>query len=418
MVAWLTRAFGTAHLQLAEEVVQDALVKALQQWPHTGVPDNPSAWLMRVARNGAIDVLRRGAAFRDRAHAIEAELARVPVPPAPDGAVTDDELRLIFMCCHPSLPAETRVALSLQLACGFNAREIARALLSAEPAVAQRLVRAKRSLRASAIALDMPADRDLPSRLASVLEVIYLMFNEGYASGGEDLTRADLCGEALRLGRALAANPLTATPATHALVALIAFQSSRLAARVDDAGNLVRLEDQDRARWDGRLVALGFHHFAAAATGDAMSVYHPQAAIAALHAGAPSAEATPWPAILARYDELMALTSSSIVALNRAVAVARVHGADDALAALATVEAAPELARYHLFWSVKAQLLEEAGDGEEARACYARALECPCSEPERRFIRAALRAAESATRGATESRSPRRPRRPAPASRP
>lgn len=386
MVAWLTRAFGTAHLPLAEEVVQDALVKALQQWPHTGVPDNPSAWLMRVARNGAIDVLRRGTAFRERARDVEAELARGPAPVTQDGAVTDDELRLIFMCCHPSLAAETRAALSLQLACGFNAREIARALLVAEPAVAQRLVRAKRALRASPITLAMPADRDLPARLASVLEVIYLMFNEGYASGGESLTRADLCGEALRLGRALAANPLTATPATHALVALIAFQSSRLAARVDEDGNLVRLEDQDRSRWDQRLVALGFHHFAAAATGDEMSAYHPQAAIAALHAGAASAAVTPWPAILARYDELMTVAPSSIVALNRAVAVARVHGAGAALAALATVEAAPELARYHLFWSVKGQLLDEAGDWTGARACYARALECPCSAPERRFI--------------------------------
>lgn len=389
MVAWLTRAFGPAHVQLAEEVVQDALVKALQQWPHTGVPDNPSAWLMRVARNGAIDVLRRHKAFRERARDVEASLARPPGSRPLDGAagaVGDDELRMIFMCCHPSLTPETRVALSLQLACGFNAREIGRALLTAEPAIAQRLVRAKRTLRDSGVSLDMPDKHDLQARLASVLEVIYLMFNEGYASAGADLIREDLCREALRLGRALAANPLTATPATHALVALIALQSSRLAARLDDAGNLVRLEEQDRSRWDQRLVALGFHHFAAASTGDAMSPYHPQAAIAALHAGAESAADTPWPAILARYDELMALAPSSVVALNRAIAVARVHGAPAALDALAPLEDAPELHRYHLYWSTRAQLLEEAGDVTRARDCYARAHSCPCSEAERRFL--------------------------------
>ena len=388
MVAWLTRAFGPAHLELAEEVVQDALVKALQQWPHTGVPDSPEAWLLRVARNGALDVLRRRASFRGRAAAIEAEIARAPGPMAgPPGAVTDDELRMVFMCCHPSLAPDARVALSLQVVGGFSAREIARALLSREPAVAQRIVRAKRALRAAGVRLEMPPDAELAARLESVLEVIYLMFNEGYAShAGEDLVRADVCREALRLGRALAASPRTATPAAHALVALMAFQAARLDTRVTERGDLVRLDDQDRSKWDARLIALGYHHLAAGAEGPRMTAYHAQAAIAALHASAPSAAATPWREILARYDELMAVAPSSIVTLNRAVAVSKVGGAAAGLAAIAPVEHAPELARYYLLWSVKGQLLEEAGDLEGARACYERALALPCSEPERRFL--------------------------------
>lgn len=388
MVAWLTRAFGAAHLELAEEVVQDALVKALQQWPHSGVPDNPAGWLMRVARNGAVDVLRRHAAFATRAPAIEAELSRgIDAPPGGGGAITDDELRLVFMCCHASLAPEARVALSLQVVGGFSAREISRALLSPEAAVAQRIVRAKRALRAADVALEMPPDADLPARLDSVLEVIYLMFNEGYAAhAGDDLIRVDLCREALRLGRALAAAPRTATPAAHALVALMAFQAARLDARVDAGGDLVRLEDQDRSMWDARLIALGYHHLGESAAGPRMTAYHAQAAIAALHASAPSAALTPWGEILERYDELMAIAPSSIVALNRAVALSKVEGAAAGLAAVAAIEHAPELAQYYLLWSVKGQLLEQAGDHAGARACYARAASLPCSEPERRFL--------------------------------
>lgn len=388
MVAWLTRVFGPAHLELAEEVVQDALVKALQQWPHTGVPENPSAWLMRVARNGAVDALRRHASFRDRLPAVEAELSRdVPPDTSSDHAIGDDELRLIFMCCHPSLAPDARVALSLKVACGFSVREIAAAFLTPEPTIAQRLVRAKRALRAGGIALDLPRGDGLAPRLDAVLEVVYLLFNEGYkAEGGDDLIRVDLCREALRLGRALAGAPATATPAAHALVALMAFQAARLDARVDAAGELVLLEDQDRAAWDPRLIALGFAHFEKSAEGPVMTAYHAQAAIAALHAGAASPEETDWRAILAGYDDLMAIAPSPVVALNRAVALSKVEGPEAALDALARIEDAPELAAYHLLWSVKARLLDAAGRVGEARDCYARALTLPCSEPERRFL--------------------------------
>ncbi len=397
MVALLTRVFGPAHLGLAEEVVQDALVKALQQWPLAGVPDNPPAWLMRVARNGALDVLRRHAAFRDRAADVEAELRRhedASRAHDPLGmGIGDDELRMVFMCCHPSIPRDARVALSLKIAGGFSVREIARAFLAPEAAIAQRLVRAKRALRVEGVSLDLPSGAALAERLEAVLEVIYLMFNEGYgAEGGDDLIRADLCREALRLGRALAASPLTATPAAHALVALMAFQAARFDARVDADGEMVLLEEQDRARWDARLIALGFRHLAMSAEGPHMSAYHAQAAIAALHAQTASAAETPWASILARYDDLMDVARSPVVALNRAVALAKVDGAVAGLDAIGDIARAPELAGYHLLWSVKGQLFAEAGQLGEARDAYEKALALPCSEPERRFLRRRLAA--------------------------
>src|SRR6185436_20600762 len=222
MVAWLTRAFGPAHLELAEEVVQDALVKALQQWPFSGVPDNPDGWLFRVARNGALDVLRRDAAFRGRAEAIAAEIVRTADAAEPGGVLRDDELRLMFLCCHPALARDARVALSLKIVGGFGVGEIARALVASEAAVAQRLVRAKRQLRESGVSLDFPGGVELAARLESVLEVIYLLFNEGYgAYAGDDLVRLELCGEGLRLARLVAGSPATATPAAHALAALL-----------------------------------------------------------------------------------------------------------------------------------------------------------------------------------------------------
>jgi RNA polymerase sigma-70 factor (ECF subfamily) len=251
MVAHLTRAFGPEHLELAEEVVQDALVKALQQWPFHGVPENPGGWLLRVARNGALDRLRRHAVLREK----EAEICRTLDPghesdePAFEQKLRDDELRMIFLCCHPVLGREARVVLSLKVASGFSVREIARAFLAEEATIAQRLVRAKRQLRDSRVSLEVPRGAELGTRLESVLEVIYLLFNEGYAAhAGENLVRFDLCEEARRLGRLVAAFPATRAPRVDALVALMAFQAARLPARVDAAGEMVLLEDQDRAR--------------------------------------------------------------------------------------------------------------------------------------------------------------------------
>ena len=394
MVARLTRLFGPAHVDLAEEVVQDALVKALQQWPFSGIPDNPGGWLCRVARNGALDALRRHASFRDKAAEIARELSASY--DAPDDPPGDDELRMMFMCCHPSLPRDARVALSLKTVGGFSVPEIARAFLTAESAIAQRLVRAKRQIRETGLDLELPGQRapasneaedGFAARLESVLEVIYLLFNEGYAAGsGEDLVRLDLCGEALRLGRLVADSPATTAPAAHALVALMAFQAARLPARVDASGELVLLEDQDRSLWDARLTALGFHHFGESAEGPVKTPYHVQAAIAAVHAGTAEAAHTPWDRILALYDELLAMTSSPVVALNRAVALSKVSGPVAALAAIAPLDAEPALSGYYLLPAVKGRLLMEAGDPAGAAAAYRAALERPCAEPERRFL--------------------------------
>jgi RNA polymerase sigma factor (sigma-70 family) len=392
MVAWLTRAFGPAHLELAEEVVQDALVKALQQWPFSGVPENPAGWLFRVARNGALDALRRDAALRGRADAIAAEIVRTAdaAAAAPADLLRDDELRLMFLCCHPALAREASVALSLKTVGGFSVAEIARGLAASEPAVAQRLVRAKRQLRESSVSLDLPGGADLAGRLESVLEVIYLLFNEGYSAyAGDDLVRLDLCGESLRLARLVAGAPATATPAAHALVALIAFQAARLPARVDDRGEMVLLEDQDRALWDARLIALGFTHLDRSADGDTMTPYHLQAGIAAAHA-ASTRETTPWPAILAMYDDLLAIQPSPIVALNRAVALGRVHSARAALDAIKAIEHEPALASYYLLGAVKGRLLLECGERAEAARWLREALDKPCTEPERRLIRRRL----------------------------
>jgi RNA polymerase sigma-70 factor (ECF subfamily) len=396
MVAWLTRIFGPAHLELAEEVVQDALLKALQQWPYSGVPQNPGGWLFRVARNGALDVLRRNAAFDARAHEITRELERsaggdLDGAARSDETIADDELRMVFMCCHPSLPPDARVALSLKTVGGFSVAEIARAFLVTEPTIAQRLVRAKRVLREQRIGLDLPHGSDVGARTESVLEVIYLLFNEGYnAHAGEDLIRRDLCGEALRLGRLVAHSPRAPAPAAHALVALMAFQAARLPARVDGHGEMVLLEDQDRSLWDRRLVALGFAHLDLSAEGPVMTAYHAQAAIAAVHAGAERAGPAEWRRILSLYDDLIRLNPSPVIRLNRAVALSRVAGAAAALAELEPLADHPALGNYYLLPSVTARLLAELGDHERAIVNYQKALALPCSEPERRFLQRRL----------------------------
>jgi RNA polymerase sigma-70 factor (ECF subfamily) len=392
MVAWLTHVFGPEHLELAEEVVQDSLVKALQQWPYRGVPDNPGAWLMRVARNGALDVLRRHSAFRERSADIIVELTqRFDSTEPAQWAVDDEELRMVFMCCHPSLPPDARVALSLKTVGGFSVTEIASAFLVSDATVSQRLVRAKRTLREREVGLDLPHGWDLRERLESVLEVIYLMFNEGYtAHAGDDLIRLDLCGEALRLGRLVADSSSVTAPAAHALVALMAFQAARLPARVDSEGGLILLEEQDRSLWDRRLIALGFYHLDRSAEGLEMTAYHVQAAIAAVHAGASSPDETRWPEILTLYDDLLALNPSPVIALNRAVALSRVAGIPEALAVIADLERDPALTNYYLLPSVKGRLLSDLGDRAGAAACYRAALALPCSEPERRFLRRRL----------------------------
>ncbi|MGA2131425.1 MAG: sigma-70 family RNA polymerase sigma factor [Bryobacteraceae bacterium] len=394
MVAHLTRLLGPAQLDLAEETVQETMLRALQTWPYQGVPANAPAWLFRVAHNIAIDAVRHRRMLGEKTDAIVAELTQSAAAPPGDPDVEvqlrDDELRLIFMCCHPEIPRDARVALSLKTVGGFGVREIARAFLAEDTAVAQRLVRAKRQIRERRLTLDMPHGAELAHRLDSVLEVLYLMFNEGYAAhAGEDLIRQDLCLEALRLGRLVAASSIAA-PRVDALVALMAFEAARLPARVDESGDLILLEAQDRSRWNRQLISLGFFHFDRSIAGEHVSEYHVQAAIAATHARASDPQSRDWPLILEMYDQLFALNASPVVALNRAVALAKVRGAAAALEAIEPLVSDPQLAGYYLLLAVRGHLLLELGRPAEAADCFRAALECPCSEPERRFLRRKL----------------------------
>ena len=394
IVAHLTRLLGPAHLDLAEETVQEAMVRALQTWPYQGMPENPAGWLFRVAHNAAIDALRRDQTAQSKADTIAAELARpaanMPGDPDFEEQLRDDELRMIFMCCHPEIPRDSSVALSLKAIGGFNVREIARAFLEDEPTIAQRLVRAKRRIRSSNLTLDMPHGQPLRERLDSVLEVIYFVFNEGYsAHEGEDLIRRDLCLEALRLARLIASSSMS-TPRAHALVAFLALQAARIPARTDEVGDLILFEDQDRSRWDQRLIALGFHHFDLAMAGDEISEYHAQAAIAATHTRACTEETIQWEIILQLYDQLFALNSSPIVALNRAVVISKVHGPAEALAAIEALEKDSRLRHYHPYFALLGRLYLDLDRRAEAATAFREALECRCSEPERRFLRRKL----------------------------
>jgi RNA polymerase sigma-70 factor (ECF subfamily) len=393
ITARLVRLLSPARLDLAEEAVQEALVRALETWPYQGVPGNPPAWLFQVAHNAAIDAIRRQHLLGQKREAIVAELTRssLEVPGSPDfeDQLRDDELRMIFMCCHPEIPRDARVALSLKMAGGFGVREIAAALLREDQTVAQQLVRAKRKIREERLSLEIPP-AELEARLDSVLEVVYLIFNEGYsAHEGEHLVRQDLCEEAVRLGRLLASSSLT-RPKVHALVAMMSLQAARLSARTSETGDLVLLEDQDREHWDQRLISLGFHHFDLAMAGEEVSEYHVQAAIAATYARAAGGQPLEWPVLLELYDQLLELSGSPVVALNRAVVIAKVRGAEQALAVVESLAANAELRDYYLLLAVRGHLLKQLHRGQEAAGCFRAALERRCSEPERRFLRRML----------------------------
>ncbi len=406
IVSYLTRLLGPEHMDLAEEVVQEALLKALQSWSYSGIPSNPAGWLLQVARNSALDAIRHRKVSTDKEPALIAELtaASRPLRPfeiPPDSRLRDDELHMIFMCCHPALPAEASVALSLKAIGGFSVREIASAFLADEATIAQRLVRAKRQIRDKGLSLDLPDGAALNRRLDSVLDVLYLMFNEGYdAHQGEDLIRHDLCLEALRLARLVAASSVSA-PRVHALVALIALQAARLPARIDGVGDLVLLDQQDRSHWDERLIAMGFHHFDRSMSGDEISPFHVEAAIAATHTRAETPEQSDWTMVLSLYDQLMQLKPSPVVALNRCVAVARVHGAEAALAELDALGREPALRNYYLLPAVRGKLLAELEQREAAVAAYSQALALSCNAPERRFLQQKIDQLEPSSREST-----------------
>lgn len=389
IVSWLAGLLGSQHLQLAEDAVQESMLRAVQMWAFQGVPEKPEAWLFRVAHNYAISALRRSISFEKKTDVLVAHL-EAGTEQFDDFDVEqhlrDDELHMIFMCCHPDLPQDARVALSLKLVSGFSVGEIARVFLAEENTIAQRLVRAKRLIRERSLSLSMPSSAELRERLDSVLDVIYLTFSGGYAAhAGEELMRCDVCMEALRLGRLIAASSITA-PRIDALVALMALQAARLPARTDAAGDLVLLEEQNHALWDEGLIAMGFHYFDKSIAGDEISEWHVQAAIAAEYAKAQSPQAIDWPTILGHYDQLVEMNVSPVVALNRAVVVMKVHGVEAALTALEPLEKHASMYGYHLLPAVRGRVLAELGRSAEAERAFRAALECECSEPERRFL--------------------------------
>ncbi len=390
LIGALTRVTG--DVGLAEELAQDALVAALERWPESGVPDKPGAWLMATAKNRAIDTFRRSERLAHKTAELGRELA-VRESTEPDWAaeldevVEDDVLRLVFISCHPVLSREARVALTLRLVGGLTTDEIARAFLVAESTVAQRIVRAKRTLTAAHVPFELPTGADFTARVSSVLEVVYLVFNEGYsATAGEHWTRPALCQEALRLGR-IVAELVPGEPEVHGLVALMEIQASRLSARTGPSGEPVLLTDQDRGRWDHVLIRRGLAALnRAERAGRALGPYALQAAIAACHARAGSVEQTDWPRIAALYEALAEVSPSPVVELNRAVAVSRAYGPAAGLELVDALVDAPALRGYHLLPSVRGDLLVRLGRLEEARAEFERAASLTRNERERALL--------------------------------
>lgn len=389
VLATLVRLLG--DLDLAEESMHEAFAAALESWPRTGIPDKPRPWLISTARFKAIDAMRRRTRFDGAQRDLVAHVeSRVDDASLEDEEIEDDRLRLIFTCCHPALSPEGQLALTLREICGLTTEEIARAFLVTPATLAQRIVRAKAKIREASIPYEVPAPQELPERLNAVLQVIYLVFNEGYsAAAGAEVTRAELTGEAIRLGRLL--TELQPEPEVMGLLALMLLQESRRAARTSATGELILLENQDRSLWNREQIAEGVAWVERALKSRRFGAYTLQAAIAAVHAEAESTAATDWRQIVALYNHLVQIQPSPVVRLNRAVAIAMCEGPEAGLAQIDAVLEHGELANYYLAHSARAELYRRLGRTAEARASYEKALALTQQEPERQFLQARIR---------------------------
>lgn len=393
MVSTLTRIFGARHINLAEDVVQEALARALQTWPYYGIPRNPAAWITQVSKNLALDLVRRDKTFRNKEHDIARFMDDAGTASGGDGQVAfkdeigDDRLWMMFMCCHPLVPREAQVALSLKTLCGFSTEEIARAFLTSEAAVTKRLTRAKRKLKDASVPYELPTGEVLKERLDSVLQTVYLLFNEGYkASEGESIIRKELCLEAIRLCGILADHPVGDRPHVHAMLALMLLNAARLDARTDADGNILTLRNQDRALWDQGMIARGMYHLVRSMEGDEPSVYHLEASIAACHSAAWDYESTDWRRILHFYDLLVSMDGSPVAALNRAVAVAEVHGPAAGLEAVRGIPGREQLESYFLLYAVLGEFEERLGNNAAAAGHFRKALSLATMKSERKLL--------------------------------
>jgi RNA polymerase sigma-70 factor (ECF subfamily) len=400
LLAALTRIFGVHNLALAEDVAQDAFCRAIEVWSVRGVPENPSAWLMATAKNGALDRVRRERTARTFAPELARHLeSEWTLAPAIDeafepGAIRDGQLQMMFSCCHPKLPEPAQLALILNVLCGFGAPEIAAAFLTGRAAIEKRISRGKRALAAARKLFDL-AREDVEARLPTVQRALYLLFNEGYHGGSSETpVRADLCDEAIRLVALLREHPPAATPATDALAALMHLHAARLPGKLDATGELSALVDHDRSRWDAERIAAGLELLGRSARGDEVTPYHLEAAIAAEHASAPTLAETNWGTIVSLYEKLMAIAPSPVVALNRAIALAERDGVEGGLAALRAIEDSERLATYPFYRAAFGELELRRGDRASAVAHFRAAVAVARSEPERRFLEKRVAAAE------------------------
>jgi RNA polymerase sigma factor (sigma-70 family) len=398
LVSVLTRIFGSENLELAEDVVQDSLVEAMKQWTYKGIPENPSGWLFMVARNKALNIVNREKHKRkyssDVAHFLESQWTAEPALNHifSDQQILDDQLRMMFTCCHPSISSDSQVALTLKTLCGFSIVEISKAFLTTEENINKRLVRARQKIREDKIAFEVPEGRNLESRLDAVLETIYLLFNEGYsASTGNDLIRYELCEEAIRLAEIIAGHEAIQNKSNvFAVLALMYLNASRFQARTNESGDILTMAEQNRSRWDLALMQKGFYFLEKSTTNRTVSIYHILAAISAYHCSTPDFESTDWNSILSLYDKLVQIDDSPVVLLNRAIVLSKVNGVQRGLDELEKIKHSPALGSYHLFHSTQAEFYLQLNDLTRASDSFEKAIELSPLQAEKEMLRRKL----------------------------